>query len=112
MSSPKVSPQCHRLLLLAFDTAASFIPDRTTCDLHPILFSVFSNQPVSDGRDEGRLAALAERLNLDYVAFNLDNLSQMTQIVRDYDLVFQIDIVPNVFVRMKSSLTRISALNC
>ena len=46
------------------------------------------HQPVLAGRDEKRLAALAERLNLDYVAFDLDNLNRMMQIVRDYDLVF------------------------
>ena len=46
------------------------------------------HQPVLAGRDESRLVALAERLELDYRVFDLDNLNRMTQIVRDYDLVF------------------------
>ena len=44
-------------------------------------------RPVLAGRSEAKLAALAERLELEYLPFGLDNLTSITRAIRDYGLV-------------------------
>lgn len=46
------------------------------------------HRPLLAGRDETRLAALSQRLNLDYRVFDLDHLEQMKQAIGDVELVF------------------------
>ncbi len=45
-------------------------------------------QPVLAGRSEEKLQSLATRLGLEYRVFGLDNLTNLNENIRDFDLVF------------------------